>query len=106
MNNIPKGINSRLSTISANKEIFERAAPVYQAALDRSGYNYQLNFDPTPNPSKEGKRASRQRKRHIIWFNPPFSRAVITNVGKDFYKLWTSTSLKETPCAKYSTETQ
>ena len=30
LQNIPKGINRRLSLISATKEIFEREAPVYQ----------------------------------------------------------------------------
>ena len=32
LENIPRGINRRLSTISANKEIFDKAAPFYQAA--------------------------------------------------------------------------
>ena len=85
--NIPKGINSRLSTISASKEIFERAAPVYQAALDRSGYKHKLEFDPNPNPSNENKQAGRQRKRCIIWFNPPYSRSVVTNVGREFLQI-------------------
>ena len=29
----------------------------------------------------------RNRQRNIIWFNPPFSRAVSTNVGKRFLQL-------------------
>ena len=33
--NIPKGINRRLSSISATKEIFDKASPVYQAALQK-----------------------------------------------------------------------
>ena len=83
--NIPKGINSRLSTISSSKDIFERAAPVYQAALDRSGYKHKLEFDP--NPSNENKKTGRQRKRSIIWFNPPYSRSVVTNVGREFLQI-------------------
>ena len=84
LENIPKGINRRLSAISASKEIFERAAPTYQAALNNSGYNYKLQFDPTPLQSDEEKQEKKRRKRHVIWFNPPFSRAVTTNVGKQF----------------------
>ena len=34
LQNIPKGIKRRLSRISATKQIFKRAAPVYQSALD------------------------------------------------------------------------
>ena len=82
LSNVPKGINTRLSTISANKEFFERAVPVYQAALDKSGHRYKLQFDPTPISNDESKKTGRQRKRHIIWFNPPYSRAVTKNVGK------------------------
>ena len=41
LENIPKGINKRLTTISATKEIFDRAAPVYQSALDKSGHNFK-----------------------------------------------------------------
>ena len=87
LENIPKGINRRLSAISASKEIFERAAPTYQAALNNSGYNYKLQFDPTPLQSDEEKQEKKRRKRHVIWFNPPFSRAVTTNVGKQFLTL-------------------
>ena len=34
LENIPKGINRRLSSISATKEIFDKAVPVYQSALE------------------------------------------------------------------------
>ena len=40
LKNIPLGINKRLSGISSNEEIFHRAAPVYQKALDNSGYEF------------------------------------------------------------------
>ena len=45
LENIPKGINKRLSTISASKDIFDRAAPVYQAALEKSGHKFKLTFN-------------------------------------------------------------
>ena len=43
LKNLPAGINKRLSSISANEEIFKKATPVYQDALAKSGYDYQLN---------------------------------------------------------------
>ena len=64
--------------------MFESAAPRYQEAIKNSGYDFKLKFDPTasePNPK------SRQRKRHILWFNPPYSTSVKTNVGGQFLKL-------------------
>ena len=87
LDNIPKGINKRLSTISASKEIFDKAAPVYQAALEKSGHTFQLNFEECQPQNDEGKRQSKNRSRKIIWFNPPYSRAVKTNVGKQFLQL-------------------
>ena len=87
LENIPKGINRRLSTISANKEIFDKAAPLYQAALEKSGHNFKLNFEEVTVSSDEGTKEKKKRKRTIIWFNPPYSRTVQTNVGKTFLKL-------------------
>ena len=84
LENIPKGINKRLSTISATKEIFDRFAPIYQDALDKSGHKYKLCFEQSDGQSDEPARNSKKRKRSIIWFNPPYSRAVTTNVGRLF----------------------
>ena len=81
--NIPLGINRRLNSISATKEVFESAAPEYQQALDRSGYDHKLVFEP-PSASLTKKK---NRRRNTTWFNPPFSLNVKSNVGKDFLKL-------------------
>ena len=82
LKNIPLGINERLSRISANEEEFRKAAPPNQEALIKSGFNHQLEFKP-PEPQLTKKR---RRKKEVIWFNPPFSRNVKTNVGKEFLK--------------------
>ena len=84
--NIPKGINRRLSSISATKEIFDRAVPVYQSALEKSGHSYKLNFEDISNLSETNKK-SKTRKRSIVWFNPPYSKAVKTNVGRQFLQI-------------------
>ena len=80
LKNIPLAVNKRLSNISANKEIFDAAAPLYQAELNRAGYKHKLEFK-TPEQPK------RKRKKKIIWFNPPHSINVKTNVGKKFLNL-------------------
>ena len=82
--NIPKSINRRLSEISSDKEAFDLAAPLYQKALHDSGYNHSLTFSnqPTQSPNRR-----RNRRRNIIWYNPPYSKNVATNVGKAFLKI-------------------
>ena len=56
------------------------------------GYDYELNYDPPP-PSKKG----RNRKRKVLYFNPPFSRNVKTNVGELFLKLLKTHFPKNSP---------
>jgi hypothetical protein len=81
--NIPEGINKRLSRISSNRAVFDRAKPVYQDALNRSGYNYELKYQEHQPKTKR----KRTRTRKITWFNPPHSDNVKTNIGKKFFNL-------------------
>ena len=80
--NIPAGINKRLSSLSSDKTSFDQAAPPYQKALDESGYRYTLNYEP----NAPTKRKNRQRN-NILWYNPPFSKNVSTNIGHRFLAL-------------------
>ena len=80
--NIPAGINKRLSSLSSDKESFDQAAPPYQKALDESGYHYTLHYEPVTT----AKRKNRQRN-NILWYNPPFSKNVNTNIGHKFLTL-------------------
>ena len=84
LRNIPESIKKRLSEISSDKECFDKAKGVYQDALDKSGYKYNLSYKaPTPDSSQK----SRNRQRNITWFNPPYSQNVETKVGKCFLQL-------------------
>ena len=76
-------INKRLSSISSNEAAFNQAAPAYQKALQDSGYEEKLSFEPPQSENEKRK----NRKRKIIWFNPPFSSNVSTNIGAKFLKL-------------------
>ena len=95
---IPNSINKRLNSISSNKQAFEEAAPAYQQALDESGHIYTLNYSEKEQADTQRRQTSSQnqasnmkgknnKKRHIIWFNPPYNRAVKTNIGKCFLAL-------------------
>lgn len=82
--NIPININKRLSNISSSEQIFKDTIPPYQEALQKSGYNYKLKYDPQDSTEKHNKK---RRNRNITWFNPPFSESVATNIGKKFFNL-------------------
>ena len=67
----------------------------YQEALDKSGYRYDLSCKVTPSQTRR-----RTRQRNIIWYNPPYSRNVETNVGKCFLSLIDQHFSKSNPLHK------
>ena len=77
---LPDMINRRISDISCDAEEFEKAKPMYEDALKKSGYTTNLKYEPTTQ-----KRNNRKRK--TIWFNPPYSENVKTNIGKEFLRI-------------------
>ena len=84
LRNIPASINRRISALSSNEEMFLSVAPLYQEALSNAGYDYKLKYDPE---SATTSRNKRYRKKRILWFNPPYSTSVKTNVGAQFLSL-------------------
>ena len=107
--NLSKGIAFRLSNNSANFDIFNKAAKPYHATLRTNGHKQQIQYTKSdkpdekatkgnhnhttgeintpPNEKRDEKSNKRIRKRKIIWFNPPFSVNVATNIGKMFFGL-------------------
>ena len=81
LKNIPVSVNKRLSELSSSEKVFEESVQCYQKALNDSGYTHVLKFKPP-----EEKRR-RQRQRKIVWYNPPYSKNMATNVGKQLFKL-------------------
>ena len=82
--NLPSAINKRLSSTSCNEEEFEKAAPIFNEALQKSAYKYKLKFDPE---SRKKSKKTNNRRIDVTWFNPPFSQNVKTNVGGKFLNL-------------------
>ena len=76
-------ISERLSRNSSNAEIFEQSKPDYEEALKKCGYKAKLQYIQ-PNLQQNN---TRRRTRKIIWFNPPFSLNIKTNVAKMFLQL-------------------
>ena len=55
----------------------------YKTALKFSGYTKTLTY----NKHRQTTRPKRTRQRNIIWYNPPISNNVQTNIGKTFLRL-------------------
>ena len=75
--------SSKSYQILSQREIFNRAKVEYEDALKNSGYNVELKYIN----SKSEK--PKTRIRNIIWFKPPFSKSVSTNVARTFFHLVT-----------------
>ena len=91
INEVPKAISKRLTSVSCNKNVFDRNIGIYNTALKNSGFDQTLIYgeqdEPTSDSVNEEINQTRKRKRNIIWYNPPYSMNVKTNAGKIFFIL-------------------
>ena len=77
----PSMTKKRVSNLLCNENEFNKAKTLHKSALKSSGFNYSMKFEaPVEN-------ARRNRNRNVIWFNPPYSLNVKTNICKVFLKL-------------------
>ena len=83
---LPKSIEKRISETSSNTDVFNRSIKIYNDALHESNFKETLKF-VIPAPKNNDENQKRKRKRNIIWFNPPYSKNVKTNIGKTFLQL-------------------
>ena len=56
----------------------------YQKALEKSGFRQNLKYHPA---NKNFNNNKRNRKRNVIWLNPPFSANIKTKFGNYFLNL-------------------
>ena len=84
--NLPENISKRINTLSADETTFNKSKDLYNNALAESGFKYKITFQKQENTSTITNN-TKKRKRKIIWFNPPFSLNVSTNIGKKFFSL-------------------
>ena len=75
---IPKSVSKRISSNSCNKQVFNAAVPFYNNILDKCWYSEKLTFE---------KEQYTSTGRNIIWYKPPFSKNVKTNIAKQFLHL-------------------
>ena len=84
LRNIPDMVMDRIRRLSSSPSAFKAARNYYQGALEQSGYKgFSTEYkDVTRNGKKK-----RKRRRRVIWFNPPFSVEVQTELGRKFLGL-------------------
>ena len=81
---IPTMIERRIADLSCNQQEFDKAKPAYENALKHSGYAHSMKYTH----NGQGEQPKRKnRKRNIIWFNPPYCKSVKNNIGKKFLEL-------------------
>ena len=80
---LPSMLSNLLPQLSCNQEEFATAIPEHEAAMRKSEYSVGLQYINIPGSCK------RKRKRNIVWFNPPYSEHVKTNIGHEFLRLLT-----------------
>ena len=81
---IPQLVQDRISRLSSSEAEFNNAAPPYNEALRAAGYKEKMTFKkPTQNQGQN----KRKRRRKFLYFNPPFSAAVQSNVTKMFFAI-------------------
>ena len=65
--------------MSLNEEIFEKTKPSHRDALNKSGFQEKLSYTSIQN--ENDKSDNKQQKHKIIWYTPPCSVHVKTNIG-------------------------
>ncbi len=60
------------------EQTFHESAPIYQNALRHSNFDHKLDY-----MKQAPQKTRRNRQRNIIWFNPPFSKNVKTNIARN-----------------------
>ena len=91
--NLPENISKRINTLSADETTFNKSKDLYNNALAESGFKYKITFQKQENTCTITNN-TKKRKRKIIWFNPPFSLNVSTNIGKNSSAYWVNISQK------------
>ena len=88
LDKIPHSINIRINRLSANNSIFKNNKSFYDEALKESGYTKNLQYIGKPELNRiNGPDNSRNRKRKVIWFNPPYCKISKLGIGRTFLNL-------------------
>ena len=105
LKDLPKAINKQITDTSCNQDIYDTAKITYEEALHKSGFNEELKCKNKDSEEQTRNEEKSKRRRKIIWFNPPFSLSVKTNIGKLFFKLLKKQFPESNPLSKIFNKT-
>ena len=77
--NLPGNISKRIRNLSADEATFNKSKDLYNNTLVKSGFKHKITFQKEQNTSMVANN-TKNRKGKMIWFNPPFSLNVSTNI--------------------------
>ena len=87
LKHLPKSITERISSLSCNADEFNKAKGPYELALKESKHKHRMEFKEPPAEPEALPKRKRQRKRNVLWFNPPHNDNVVTDVARRFLEL-------------------
>ena len=84
---LPSMIENRLSNLSSGEKEFNDSKEIYQKALNDAGYTEKIKYKQEKEKVTSNQVLKRKRKRKIMWFTPPFSKEVKSNITKLFIQI-------------------
>ena len=82
---LPESISRRINKLPSDKTIFNNSEELFNNFLFNSGFDHKIKFQSLTENKDRSRNKNRGRK--IVWFNPPHSCNVATNIGKKFLLL-------------------
>ena len=95
-----KSINKWISDISCDENVFNNSKLTYEKALNNSGFIETFSYIKSGDQNINNRETKKKRKKNVIWYNPPFSLDVNTNVGRLFFKTLRKNFSKTNPLSK------
>ena len=96
---IGESVNTRINKLSSSEEIFNQAKGNYQQALKKSEHDFKMYYKPKEDKEKVKKKKTRSRR--VVYFTPPYSLKIKTQVGKAFFKAIERWFPKGHPLSRY-----
>ena len=81
---IPQLVQERICRLSSSEAEFNNAATPYNEALRAAGYKEKMAYKSRNQDQGSAQQNKRKRRPKFLYFNPPFSAAVQSNVTKMF----------------------
>ena len=102
MKKLPESISRRINEFLSDKNVFNNFEELFNNTLSNTGFDHKIKFQPLT--ENKGRTRDKNRGRKTVWFNPPYSCNVATNIGKKFLLLLDKHFLKVHKVNKVSIE--